>query len=77
MPIAALIKRHVVPGSTVFTDGWPSYNPLTEEGYVHYTVEHKHAFKVVYRNADTGELLEVHTNRIEGSWKHAKVSYMP
>ena len=61
-------------GSTIYTDGWPSYVSLTEEGYTHFTVEHKHAFKYVYRNTETGELIEVHTNRIEGAWKHSKVN---
>ena len=50
--------------------------PLTENGYINYTVEHKHAFKVIYRNADTVKILEVHTNHKVGTWKHAKVTYM-
>ena len=59
----------------VYTDGWPSYLPLSAHGYNHYTVEHKHAFKTVYVNPDTQERIEDHTKRIKGSWKHAKVSF--
>ena len=33
---------------------------------------HKFAFKKVYQNVETQEKVEVHTNRIEGAWKHAK-----
>jgi hypothetical protein len=34
--------------------------------------ELKYSFRKKYRNIVTGEIVEVHTNRIEGSWKHAK-----
>ena len=76
MLMSCLCHLNVLPVSPAFTAGWPSYISFTDEGYTHYTVEHKHTFKVVYRNAETGEMLEVHTNRIEGSWKHAIVSYI-
>ena len=44
-------------------------------GYRHFTVEHKYAFKRVYRNEENGESIVVHTNTIEGAWKHAKTHY--
>jgi hypothetical protein len=33
---------------------------------------HKYTFKKVYINSNTREEVEVHTNKIEGAWKHAK-----
>jgi transposase-like protein len=29
------VKKNVVPGSTVITDGWKGYSPLTNEGFIH------------------------------------------
>ena len=55
---AAVLIRHVVARSTIYTDGWPTYVTLKDKGYEHYTVEHKHAFKCVYRNVDTGEVID-------------------
>ena len=69
MPI---IKENVVPGSTVVTDGWAAYNGLSEQGYTHYVVEHKTSFTCQCRDEQTGENVTIHTNRIEGAWKHAK-----
>ena len=66
-------KTTCCTGSTIYTDGWRSYVTLNDKGYEHYTVEHKHAFKCVYHNVDSGEVIEITTNRIEGAWKHAKV----
>jgi len=67
-----LIKRHVAEGSTIYSDGWSAYCSLNEHGYEHFSVIHKHAFCKEYKNIDTGEIVKVHTNRIEGAWKHAK-----
>lgn len=67
-----IIQRHVEPGSTIYSDGWSAYCSLNELGYKHFTVLHKHSFKKTYKNVETGELVDVHTNRIEGAWKHAK-----
>jgi transposase-like protein len=58
-----IIQRHVEPG-TIYS----SYCRLNELGYRHFTVLHKYSFK----NTTTGEEVEIHTNRIEGAWKHAK-----
>ena len=69
-----IIERHVVPGSKVYTDGWKGYYGLNAAGFKHFTVNHKHSFRVGYYNAETGATERVHTNRIEGAWKHAKVS---
>ena len=67
-----IIERHVAKGTTIFTDGWRAYQSLNDRGYRHFTVEHKYAFTQVYKDLQTGEFKTVHTNTIEGSWKHAK-----
>ena len=36
------VKKSVEPGSTVRTDGWPGYNDLQKEGYIH-TIARKDA----------------------------------
>lgn len=67
-----IIERHVEKGSCVYSDGWSAYCPLNDLGYQHFTVLHKYSFKKTYVNKETKEEVEVHTNRIEGAWKHAK-----
>jgi transposase-like protein len=67
-----IIQRHVAPGSTIYSDGWASYCNLNDVGYKHFTVLHKYAFKKVFVHTVTKEEVVVHTNRIEGAWKHAK-----
>ncbi len=67
-----LIRKHVAPGSEIYSDGWSSYCNLNELGFSHFTVLHNYAFKKVYVNKRTQERKYVHTNRIEGSWKHSK-----
>ena len=67
-----VIQRHVAPGSTIFSDGWAAYTDLNDMGYTHFSVVHKKAFKTTYENPVTNEKIEVHTNTIEGAWKHAK-----
>ena len=73
-----IIKRHVVPGSTIYSDGWSAYCDLNSEGYSHFTVLHnlhKYTFKTFYRDIATGDIVEVHTNRIEGALRHAKTHF--
>ena len=50
-----IIKRHCPIGSTIFTDGWAGYQGLNEEGYEHFTVNHKTSFKKTYINKVTGK----------------------
>ena len=71
--IHPMIQRYVGVGSKVYTDGWAAYGGIQELGYDHFTVNHKHSFRVDYQNVVTGEVEKVSTNRIEGAWKHAKV----
>ena len=40
-----LIQQHVRENTTIFTDGWPSYDGLDKiNGYKHYKVNHKECF---------------------------------
>ena len=70
-----IIKRHVAPGSRIFSDCWAAYRGLNSEGYEHFTVSHKTNFKAKYKNVETGEIIECCTNSIEGAWKHAKAHF--
>jgi transposase-like protein len=70
--LIGIIKDNVEPGSTIYSDGWRAYSCLNTLGYKHYVVQHKYAFKALYKDETTGHTIEVHTNRIEGAWKHAK-----
>ncbi|XP_045206192.2 uncharacterized protein LOC123558376 [Mercenaria mercenaria] len=67
-----IIERHVEKGSTIYSDGWTAYCALNDLGYHHFSVLHKYSFKKEYKHVETGEIITVHTNRIEGAWKHAK-----
>ena len=59
-----LIQRWVLPGTTIYTDGWRAYQQLPDLGYTHSCVNHTLYFK----DPVTG----VHTNRQEGLWKHIR-----
>lgn len=74
------IQEHVLPGTTIHTDGWRGYYGLGELGYVHKQVKHSENFVGKYKNylcssintlnitADDG----THTQRIESTWRPAK-----
>jgi transposase len=57
------IVKRVLPASTVYSDEWPAYRHLTQNGYEHDTVLHGQS---VYVSGD------VHTNTIEGFWSLVK-----
>jgi transposase-like protein len=55
--------RNIHKGSHIFTDCWASYNKLSENGFIHSSVNHKEQFVT---------LNGIHTNTMEGWWKHLK-----
>ncbi|PIO75150.1 hypothetical protein TELCIR_02810 [Teladorsagia circumcincta] len=59
-----IILRHVLPGTTVWTDSWRGYRNLANIGYVHRTVNHSQNF--------VDPISGVHTQRIESAWSHIK-----
>ena len=67
-----IIKRHVEPGSTIYTDRRSSYRNLNENGLTHFSVIHQDSYVKEYRNSTTGEIIQVDTNTIEGSWQGPK-----
>ncbi|XP_072156788.1 uncharacterized protein [Bemisia tabaci] len=63
--LVALIKKFILPGTTIYIDCRKAYDRLKEKGYEHLTVNHSVTF------VDG----EVHTNKIEGLWRHVKRSF--
>jgi transposase len=57
------IVKKVMPASIVYTDEWPAYNPLTQEGFTHKRVRHA---ENVYVDGTAS------TNTIESFWSLAK-----
>ena len=53
-------------GSIIVSDSWKAYNSLGDEGYKHLTVNHS----IQFVDPDDSS---IHTNSIEGTWKHAKL----
>ena len=70
-----IIIKHVRPGSTIYTDGWRGYGKLKQFNYTHFVVNHRNIFKAKYENSDTGDILSVHTNKIERAWQHVKNTF--
>jgi transposase-like protein len=58
------VMKTVVKGTTVMTDDFKGYNPLEEEGYPHFFVNHSEK----QYSAGNG----VHTNNIENFWSILK-----
>ncbi len=69
--ITAVIKKHVLPGSVIYTDEYPSYKRIQvmkgEDGsslrYKHFQIRHK---RKVYVQG------HVHTNSVDGFWSLLK-----
>lgn len=66
--LSEIIRRNVLPGSIIWTDGWPAYRGLENDGYIHDVVIHDNQFVT-----ETG----VNTNRIESVWSACKRFYRP
>jgi transposase len=60
-----LIRKHVTKGSTIYTDEHGAYSCLSEEGYVHDSIQHN---KYQWSKGN------VSTNSIEGFWSKLKRS---
>ena len=56
-----IIKREVVLGSIIHSDGWPAYNGIAQYGFTHNTVNHIENF--------VDPLTQAHTQRIESLWR--------
>jgi transposase len=69
--LTSVIKKHVTPGSVIYTDEYPSYERIktlkSEDGkslrYEHFQIRHKES---VYVNG------HIHTNSVEGFWSLVK-----
>ena len=63
-----LIQKHVVKGSTIYSDGHGAYCHLSKLGYRHHVVYHEHTFV---------DQKVIHTNSIESFWAYAKHTLRP
>jgi len=61
--VMPLIKENVQQGSTIYTDEYPIYNKVSQNGYHHETVNHAVKAWVIG---------DAHTNTIEGFWSLVK-----
>ena len=64
--IQPLIEKHVMKGSTAYTDEYSIYGKMAEWGYVHHTVNHGSGEYA--RDEDGDGFHEIHVNTIEGTW---------
>ncbi|KAF0764844.1 DDE Tnp IS1595 domain-containing protein [Aphis craccivora] len=64
--VLKIIEEWILPGPTITSDCWKTYDCLEEEGYKHFKVNHS----VNYKDPESGQ----YTNTIEGLWRHAKFS---
>ena len=60
-----IIREWIEPGTLIVSDCWKSYSKLSENGYLHETVNHSKEF--VNSNG-------FNTNKQEGHWRHMKTS---
>jgi len=58
-----IIKRWILPGTTILSDCWKAYSSLEREGFIHNTVNHSLQFVT-----DAG----THTNNTESRWNASK-----
>ena len=62
----SIIQRHVIPGTTIYSDEWRGYWGIEALGYRHQTICHKKRFS---RFEADGDLVErITTNHIERMW---------
>jgi transposase-like protein len=64
--VDATVVPATKPGTTVYSDEWVGYKPLTRNGREHATVNHQNG---EYARDDDGDgIREVHCNTLEGIW---------
>ena len=68
--LVPLVRRHVHPDTTVFSDCWKAYHNLKDHFHQHNTVNHSVNF------VDPDDPI-LHTNRIESTWRVLKKSILP
>jgi transposase-like protein len=61
--VMPMIKANIKPDSTIYTDEYPIYNKLSQNGYKHESVNHSVKVWVIG---------DAHTNTIEGFWSLVK-----
>lgn len=62
--LCSIIKEWILPGTTIISDCWRSYDTLGEKGFEHLKVNHKYNFV----DPETG----AHTQNIERTWRDIK-----
>ena len=62
--LLAVLKDHVLPGTTIMSDCWRAYHCLSDHGYVQYKVNHSVNF--------VDPITKAHTNTIERLWRDIK-----
>lgn len=63
--LVPIIKQYVKPGSIIVSDKWKAYCNLTEEGFIHWSVNHS----VEFVSSDNSQ---IHTQNIERLWRDVK-----
>jgi transposase len=62
--LVGLVRKHVTPGSTVYTDEFPAYNTISKgKRFVHRRIKHSAGIYVMG---------DIHTNSVEGLWSLIK-----
>jgi len=62
--LTPVLQRHILPGSTVWTDCWHGYCQVAQQGYHHEVVNHNENFV----DPTTG----VHTDNVKSRWAACK-----
>ena len=64
--LIAIIKEHVLPGTTIYSDCWKAYSSPNKEGFSHLSVNQS----INFVDPETG----TQTNTIESTWRALKKS---
>jgi transposase len=66
--LVPIIQQRILPGSTIYSDGYGAYYHLNAHGYTHHVVIHEYTYVSQFG---------VHTNGIESFWAYAKHLFRP